>query len=261
MTDYYHLKTEFDPSTWIEDFYGDSGRVSKNDYRKMRENILISRMYQEKIDVPDKASIRIPHLTSWDERYDFNEYIDLGTLKIAMSQLVAEVSFKEDQNGDLTPKIKKENFEGVAIDDFEQDALVLLNGVPVNDFERLLVMPYRSVDSVHIIQKPLSYYGWEVGGVFSIFTKNPLQTNIDFFGHQPIKMPSLANAQSYQPKIVSDRTPFFLNQVFWQPQIEVKNGRFEFDILIPDNTDDLVIDIQGITRDGTPISIRETIKR
>jgi len=199
-----------------------------------------------------------------DEIIRPSEFLEMPNLEDIVANIVRNAKYKvtEDHSSILVlDELSHQFWEG-------NNALVLLNTIPVFDYGVLNSLGSRQIQRIELKTKRMYYGDLEIYGIISIFTKEnyipalELENQVVSFPNEvlvPVKsnqFPDYSLAGQKNSKI-----PDFRQTLYWDPEFEIKNrtkNTIEFYTSDLKTSYDIVI--QGITQNGIPLSARTTIE-
>lgn len=144
----------------------------------------------------------------------------------------------------------------------EYDPLILLDGVPVTASKILDFNPYK-VKSIGVINNRIYLGSLVADGLLAFETfdhdlmKYPIGTNQVSFDYQGLEHQLQYTFPEYTPDSNLDRIPDYREQLYWNPQITFTGDEdHSISFYTSDNTGDYVVEIDGYTASGEPVSIR-----
>ena len=188
------------------------------------------------------------------------DYIELTDIREVVKEIIPEVVlFRKDRQ----PALKVTSSNPYQI--FSNKALVLLDGVPVADIEKLLSISARELERVEIINSRYFYADYVFEGIISFITKkgnlSSLEEDNSFF--RQVFEGCLKTEEFYSPAYDSDssrlsRIPDFRNTLYWNPDVTVSEGKTaEIEFYTSDEAAEYLIVAEGFTSDGR--RIRSTV--
>ena len=188
------------------------------------------------------------------------DYIELTDFREVVKEIIPEVVlFRKDRQ----PALKVTSSNPYQI--FTNKALVLLDGVPVTDIEKLLSISARELEKVEIINSRYFYADYVFEGIISFITKkgnlSSLEEDNSFF--RQVFEGCLKKEEFYSPAYDSDssrlsRIPDFRNTLFWKPDVILTSGCTEtIEFYTSDEAAEYLIIAEGFTSDGR--KIRSTV--
>ncbi|MGX1929618.1 hypothetical protein [Flagellimonas sp. 2504JD4-2] len=195
--------------------------------------------------------------------YLLDDYQRFSNLRETIVEILDNVWIKKEKDD---YKIQIRGTESFFVDSNEVP-LVLVDGFVVKDINNLLEYDIKQIESITVSQDKY-YVGAQVfHGVLSISTRDQNFASFEEDGiYEERLLPSLGKKKYFFQGYGDDITdaqrkyPDFRYQLFWQPQLEIKEKKTEVGFYTSDNVGDFRIVVQGYTRDGKPVSLSEIIK-
>ncbi len=185
-----------------------------------------------------------------------SKFIDLSTMEEIIRELVPSVSLSMKKGRYI---IEINEPDGLVKS--EGETFLLVDGVYINDINRVLQIPSSQVERIDLINLNYFYEGKKLGRIFATYTKNAKLSDLDFddrifrqaqsFYEAPAQfIPTEYNLVSKPGK----RTPDFRNLLYWQTNVTSPNIEF----YTSDATAKYSIILQGINNQGSVESYRTT---
>lgn len=184
------------------------------------------------------------------------DYIELTDLREIVREILSEVMIiRKDEKTQL--KVTSKN----PYETFDNQALVLVDGVPCSDIGKLLSAGAKEFERIDIVKKKYFRHGLIFDGIVSFVTK---KGNLSLFeadntvfrqvfeGPQPV-------SKFYSPDYSVDslrtrRVPDERNTLYWNPDIRPDSvGKIELRFFSSDEDTDYTLIIEGISGDGRHI--------
>lgn len=204
---------------------------------------------EEKIKISEnsKSFYGVP-----DSSYLLSKFISLPTTEEVFHNLIMNVTVR-----------KKKNKYSFAVFDKKMDMLkfsplVLIDGIPISDYNILLKVPPAKIKKIEVITRYYLIGETLFGGVISVFSKDN-----DYAG---IKLAKSAKMISFQQVQVPDsfiesgnvnskkkNIPDLRNTIYWNPKLLTDvNGKEQFQFYTSDEIGKFLIKVEGISRNGVP---------
>ncbi|MCK0109065.1 hypothetical protein MWU58_07155 [Flavobacteriaceae bacterium S0825] len=204
-----------------------------------------------------------PFFGDYFSTFYLDDYTRFNKIQETFVEIVKDAFIKKDNS-------QKFNFYVNSLNPYEQlekPAGVIVDGILLQDFDELLSYDSRRINRISIARTETNFIlgtktfgGFIVietidGKFFDELTKGNL-TNVTLFKPQPKK--------AYYKKVYTsddklNRTPDYRQQLFWEPNINIIDQEIDFTFFTSDNTGNYEISIEGFTKNGTPVSIRDYI--
>ena len=204
--------------------------------------------------MPDRATNFIPDFYGKPESsIRMADYIELTSLKEVVKELLPNV-YTLRQNGKHDFKLINK-FRGQP---FENKPLILVDGVPIYDFEKVLSINSKDIERADIINTRYFISGNIFDGIVSFITVKGNLSVIEFDNSifRQVYEGFQTRNNSYSPDYTSSsmkesRIPDYRNTLLWKPDLHTgKNGKTEIEFFTSDESSDYTIVVEGITPDG-----------
>jgi len=148
-------------------------------------------------------------------------------------------------------------------DFFNQNPLILLDGVPINSINQVISLGTEKINKIEILPFKRYYGGQFFSGILALYSKTMEINNIAW--QTPM---SIVNYVQLQPRSVferpsyskQDKMPDFRQILYWNPNfLLTSNEKASIEFFASDNKGEFEICIDGITADGRIIKSRATI--
>lgn len=188
-----------------------------------------------------------------DKSYLLDDYTRFITMEEVLKEYVVEVRIRKSKDQYLL-NVKNEPYHNF----FENNPLVVLDGLPVFDMNKLMELDPLKIKKLDIITRKYFSGNDMIEGIVSIqsykgdlagFQINPDALVLDYPGLQ-------LNREFYSPiydtrEKVESRVPDFRNLLYWEPEIKIdKNGFGLVSFYTSDKPGRYAIVAQGINADG-----------
>jgi hypothetical protein len=194
------------------------------------------------------------------------DYIELTSLREIVKEIIPNV-YTLKQNGKYDFKLINK-YRGQP---FENKPLILIDGVPVYDFEKVLSINSKEIEKADIINTRYFFSEYIFDGIVSFITKKGNLSAMEYDNsifrqvYEGCQVPDLFYSPGYaSAETKNNRIPDYRNTLYWNPALQTsKNGKSEFEFYTSDEYSDYVILVEGISADGKTgyISIPFSIKK
>ena len=182
-----------------------------------------------------------------------SDYIELTNIREVVKEILPEVIVVR-RNKEYGLKI----INSYPAMPFENQALILVDGVPVYDIENLLKVSSKELERIDVINTRYFYNNYVFDGILSFFTKKGNLSAFEFNnsvyrqvfeGYQP-------GDNFYSPDYSTDtlkksHIPDFRNTLLWKPDLKAtKKAGSVIHFFTSDEKGNYSIIIEGMTRDG-----------
>jgi hypothetical protein len=181
------------------------------------------------------------------------DYIELTSLREVVKEILPNV-YTLKQNGKHDFKLINK-FRGQP---FENKPLVLVDGIPVYDIEKVLNINSKEIERADVINTRYFYSEYVFDGILSFITKKGNLSAMEFDnsifrqvyeGCQDQKR--FYSPDFSTPELKNNRIPDFRNTMLWKPDLQTnKDGKAEVSFFTSDESSDYTIIVEGITPDG-----------
>ena len=184
--------------------------------------------------------------------YYLDAYTRFPTMEEVMREYVKEVHVKKrDKN------FRYEVFDEPYVTYFNDDPLVLLDGVPIFNVDKIIAMDPLKIQKVDVITAKFFKGNQHYDGIVSYGTYNgdlenyeldPNSLVVEYDGLQ-------LQREFYSPQYETNeqllsRKPDYRNVLYWSPDVKIKNGKADISFYTSDIPGKYVVLIQGISNDG-----------
>ena len=234
-------------------FYIDSSKLAE--INKVIVGMQINNIYQPfRQKMPDNAKNIIPDFYGKPENsIRMADYIELTSLREVVKEILPNV-YTLKQNGKYDFKLINK-FRGQP---FENKPLILVDGVPVYDFEKVLSINSREIEKADIINTRYFISENIFDGIVSFVTKKGNLSVLEFDNsifrqvYEGCEIQNNFYSPDYSTSETKDnRIPDYRNTLFWNPDLQTrKDGKTEISFFTSDESSDYTIVVEGITSDG-----------
>lgn len=186
---------------------------------------------------------------------NLDDYIELKDIREVVKEILTEVVL-ERRNKEYIMKVLSAN----PYEEFKNQALIIIDGVPFYDIEKLLNVKATEVERVDIVNNRYFYSGYIFEGIISFVTKKGNLSSLEFDdsiyrrvfeGCQP---PAVFYSPDYTGKAASEsRIPDFRNTLYWSPEVGLSaDGNATVGFFTSDEAGEYAIIVEGIDSEGTP---------
>lgn len=181
------------------------------------------------------------------------DYIELTSLREVVKEIIPNV-YTLKQNGKYDFKLINK-FRGQP---FENKPLVLVDGVPVYDFEKVLGISSKEIERADVINTRYFISETVFDGIISFITKKGNLSVMEFDNsvfrqvYEGCQVQNKFYSPDFSSPIVKDsRIPDFRNTLFWKPDLLTnKDGKAQVAFFTSDESSDFTIVVEGISSDG-----------
>lgn len=185
-----------------------------------------------------------------DGFFVMDDFVKFRTVEELLREYIVDVGIRKSGNKSY-PVI----FDQKTQTRFKQAPLILVNGVPIFDFDRLMKLNPDDFSSIAVVSLKYVLGKHIFHGIVDVRLKKPLENFapgvrvINYDGFTPENTGAL-NAYS-TPAARADRKPDFRNVLYWNPALNTdNNGNATINFFTSDLEGNYVVEVQAITADG-----------
>jgi hypothetical protein len=234
-------------------FFLDSSRI--DEINKVIVSMQINNIYEPfRQSGPAEPNTVMPDFYGKPENsVKMADYIELTSLREAVKEIIPNVSTLK-QNGKydfkLTNKFKGQPFENMP--------LILVDGVPVYDFEKVLSINSKEIERTDVINTRYFYSENVFDGIVSFITKKGNLSAMEFDNsifrqvYEGCQVQQSFFTPDYTTATTKDnRIPDYRNTLYWKPDVHTgKDGKAEIGFFTSDETGNYNIVVEGISSVG-----------
>lgn len=215
--------------------------------------------YHKKVSTISKTPTLDPFYFPLAKQYILDDYTRFKTLKETVTEVATELYLKQNDG-----KTRLHVNDPSIFPQLQESALVLIDGLYLENQNELLTYPMKNVYKIELIVGRYYVGAKAFNGLVSFTTFNKdfvsNQTgsfilNTTILRPQPKKT---YNKIEYAANADNERIPDFRNQLFWNPNVTLKNDNNLF--YTSDLSGTYEIKLEGFTKSGSAVSLRETIE-
>ncbi len=192
-----------------------------------------------------------------DKVYRLDDFVRFPTMKDILIEYVLEIIVKKKNN---SYDIKVMDF--VKRKAFINDPLILIDGIPIFDFDEVMNYDPLLIESVEIVGRRYFYGGLVCDGIISFSTYEGTGQNLQLpkkekqLSAQPKKLYYSPNYSSGERSL--EKIPDYRTQLYWNPHLVLSKST-EIEFFTSDVLGFFELVVEGITTKGKPIYQRELI--
>jgi hypothetical protein len=188
-----------------------------------------------------------------DKKFFLDEYTRFTTMEEVMREYIAGVSLRK----------RSQKFYFRVLNDpyrlfFEDDPLVLLDGVPVFDADKIIAMDPLKVKKIEVVNKQYFLGPLVASGIVSYTTYRgdlegfQFDPNTVVLEYEGLQLQREFYSPVYEtPQQINSRMPDFRNVLYWTPDIKTdQRGQKQLQFYTSDQAGKYLVVIQGINSDG-----------
>lgn len=195
------------------------------------------------------------------KEYILDNYTRFPTIKETTTEVVKEMNFDKNNNkytlylNDYDP-----------LTEIEEPPLVLVDGLLIQDIDELFEYRASNIYKISIINSGYNYGNQVFNGLISFITKKQdYETKIkgNYILRTNLALPLLKKkyfSPNYSDTSKEDRIPDYRYQLLWLPELICSNNDTIISFFTSDKTGTFEIAIEGFSKEGNPLSIKEYIE-
>jgi hypothetical protein len=234
-------------------FYLDSSKI--DEINKVIIGMQVNNIYQPfRQKAADESKIAMPDFYGKPENtIKMDDYIELTSLREVVKEIIPNV-YTLKQGGKYDFKLINK-FRGQP---FENKPLILVDGVPVFDFEKVLNINSRDIEKVDVINTRYFFSENVFDGIVSFVTKKGNLSVMEFDNsvfrqvYEGCQKQNVFYSPDYSSaEVRKSRIADYRNTLYWKPDLQTgKDGNAEVSFFTSDESSDYLIVVEGITADG-----------
>ena len=187
-------------------------------------------------------------------QYKLDDYTRFPTMEEVIVEFISEMRLRRTSERKRDIQVRLHDVYNSAR--YSNDAaLMMIDGIPVFNYDRMLEYDPLLVESVNIY--PYVYFvgtrSFEGIVNFVTYKRNmpaiSFEPNVRIVEFRGCPYPSV-----YTGLDVTDNYPDYRQTAYWHPLVEIpENGEFSFDFMLPQYPGKFVIEVEGFDADGSPI--------
>jgi hypothetical protein len=218
------------------------GAQAENSYQpEKKENFVLPLLY----DTTGFAGIP-------SKRYYLDDYTRFPTMEEVMREYVKEVHVRKREKN-----FHYEVFNEPVISYFDEDPLVLIDGVPVFDINKMIDVDPLKIKKIDVTAARFFMGGKQYDGIVSYSTYGDdldgykLDPNSLVIEYEGLQLKREFYSPQYETdRQVSGRIPDYRNVLYWSPDLKTKTGTQDISFYTSDVPGKYIILIQGISGQG-----------
>jgi hypothetical protein len=182
-----------------------------------------------------------------------SDYIELTSVREVVKEIIPNV-YTLKQNGKYDFKLINK-FRGQP---FENKPLILVDGVPIYDFEKVLSINSKEIERVDVINTRYFFSENIFDGIVSFITKkgnlSAMQFDNSIFRqvYEACQLHTEFFSPDYSSTILKNsHIPDYRNTIYWNPDLRTTiKGKTEIEFFTSDEKAEYTIVVEGISNDG-----------
>lgn len=255
----YHVELKSDFSNSFDHFLPGSFCLDTSRLEELNNSIInmqIENIYkpyrQNRLSVPVSDSM----VSFYGEpmyTVDISEFIRLTTVDEVIKEIVPYVHTRKMDEESLIRVVS--DIEGKA---FDNNPLVLVDGIPFNDFDQLLDLSSTEMERIEVINRRYFIDNYVFDGIVHFVTKKGNLEALDFDhaifrqAYKTFYRGARFNSPDYSnDSLINSPLPDFRNTLYWNPDLQTQNdGVVSFEFFTSDEAGDYTMFIEGNSPDG-----------
>lgn len=218
----------------------------------MQINSIYEPFYQKAVKSTDN-NIKRNFYGNPDNSIIMSNYIELTSVKEIITELIPGVGTTRN-NGKINFRLTKQ----LMTRPFEEGPLVLVDGVPVYDLEKVIGISANDIKKVDVLIDRYYITGNVLCGILHFITKKGNLSAIDLdksifrmeYDLLKIKDPFFSPDYSIDT-LKNNRLPDFRNTLYWNPELHTdRDGKASVEFYSSDEQAEYIVNVEGITADG-----------
>jgi hypothetical protein len=237
-----------------EAFYLDSSKTERinNAVISMQINNIYEPFRQRKYTLPLNSNSR-DFYGKPDRRIKMSDYIELRNIREIVKEILPDINVIK-RNKKYSLKI----INSYPYQPFENQALILVDGVPVYDIENLLNVSSKELEKIDIIYRRYYFSDYIFDGIVSFVTKKGDMSALesDNAAYRQVFEGYIPRYNFYSPdysidSLKTSHIPDFRNTLFWKPDLKSTfDGKASIEFFTSDEAGLYTIIVKGISSTG-----------
>lgn len=216
----------------------------------------VKNVYEQAVDrTIDSAVFRIPDFFGAPSRIiKLADFIELKDVREIVKELLPDVTLIR-KNGRPALKVVSSNIYQL----FEDPALVIFDGVPVNDIDALMKVSAKDLETIKITNARYFYSDYIFDGIICFISKKGNLSSMEYNNSvfRQVYDGCQKNEEFFSPDYMVpglERIPDFRNTLYWIPELMTsEDGTASVDFFTSDEAGEYLISVDGLTSDGRKI--------
>ena len=195
----------------------------------------------------------LPFYVVPDKTYMLDDYVRFTTMEEILREYVPYVNVRKRDGVFYLPV-----FDLLRKEFFQVDPMVLLDGIPVFDMNKLMAYDPLKIRRLDVVSRIYYYGNMFFGGIVNFITYNgdlpgyELDPRVTVIDYKTLQLQREFYSPVYEtPEQVAGRMPDFRSLLYWSPAVITnKDGKQETSFYTSDLPGEFAAVIQGITADG-----------
>ena len=194
-------------------------------------------------------------------KYNLDEYNRFNDVRQTFTEIVQFGRIRKNAAGKNVLLVRNIN----PYKEFNNPALLIVDGVVEKDHEKLLTYDPYKIESISVLRNKLFFGPSVFSGAIIIETKNgnyPEEFHKKEMVFKKLETPQKTK-EYYRPDYSTKalkRIPDYRYQLFWEPDLKLTGKDQEISFYTSDLEGKFKIDIEGFTKEGKPVSISKAFE-
>jgi len=217
---------------------------------QVQNSYLGSKLRQQALPVFDT----LPFYSQPDKVYQLDDYVRFTTIEEILREYVPYVNVRKRDGVFYLPV-----FDLVRKEFFQVDPLVMLDGIPIFDMNKLMAYDPLKIRRLDVVSRVYYLGNMFFGGIVNFITYTgdlqgyELDPGVTVIDYKTLQLQREFFSPVYEtPEQYASRMPDFRSLLHWQPNLKTnKDGKQQTSFYTSDLSGDFAVVVQGITTDGT----------
>ncbi len=195
----------------------------------------------------------LPFYVAPDKTYMLDDYVRFTTMEEILREYVPYVNVRKRDGVFYLPV-----FDLLRKEFFQVDPMVLLDGIPVFDMNKLMAYDPLKIRRLDVVSRIYYYGNMFFGGIINFITYNgdlpgyELDPRVTVIDYKTLQLQREFYSPVYETQEqYAGRMPDFRSLLYWAPNVvTTKDGKHEASFYSSDVAGNFAVVIQGITADG-----------
>ena len=188
-----------------------------------------------------------------DQSYLLDDYTRFNTMEEVMREYIANITVRK-HDGHFHYKVLNYPYKLF----FEDDPLVLFDGVPVSDMNKIIAFDPLKVRKIELMNRKYFLGHYVADGIISYTTYNgdlagfQFDPNVLILKYEGLQLQREFYSPIYETQDeIESRLPDFRNVLYWSPDVNTnESGKKQISFYTSDVKGKYIVVVQGITNDG-----------
>lgn len=189
--------------------------------------------------------------------YNLDDYNRFSGVTETFVEIIKNGLIKKNKDDSYSIFVRNKNLNG----EFSLPALLIVDGVVVQNHDKLISFDADKIQSIGLLRSRVFFGPETFEGIVAVETKEgnfPEVFREDYMKSAKIITPQIPK-QYYSPNYKNEnlnRIPDYRYQLWWNPEVSLKTTN-SLSFFTSDLSGTYEINLEGFTKDGTPVSIRK----